>query len=174
MVVDKFSKYGHFISLSNPFTAWTVAQLFINNIYKFHGLPQVIISDRDKVFTSTLWQELFKLTDTKLNMSSAYHPQTDGQTERLNQCLETYLHCMVQACPTKWSQWLSQAEFWYNTTYHSALGKTPFEVLYGHPPCHFGIISGDPSSAPELEEWLHDRAVMSELIRQHLLRANKE
>jgi hypothetical protein len=72
-------------------------------------------------------------------MSSAYHPQTDGQTEWLNQCLETYLMCMVQSCPKKWVQWLALAEFWYNTTPHSAHGKTPFEVLYGHPPRHFGI-----------------------------------
>jgi hypothetical protein len=72
-------------------------------------------------------------------MSSAYHPQIDGQTEWLNQCLETYLMCMVQSCPKKWVQWLALAEFWYNTTPHSAHGKTPFEVLYGHPPRHFGI-----------------------------------
>lgn len=111
---------------------------------------------------------------THLNISLAYHPQTDGQTERLNQCLKTYLRCMVQACPTKWSQWLSQDEFWYNTTYHSALGKIPFEVLYGHPPRHFGITSGDHSSSLKLEEWLHDRAVMSKLIQQHFLRAKQK
>ena len=103
VVIDKFTKYGHFIPLSHPYTAFTVAQLFINHVYKLHGLPQVIISDRDKVFTSALWRELFKMSDTTLNMSSSYHPQTDGQTKRLNQCLETYLRCMVHACPTKWS-----------------------------------------------------------------------
>lgn len=72
-------------------------------------------------------------------MSSAYHPQTDGQTERLNQCLEAFLRCTVHACPTKWFRWLALAEFWYNTSFHSALGRAPFEVLYGHPPRHFGI-----------------------------------
>lgn len=135
VVVDKFTKYGHFIPLSHPYTAMSAAQLFHNNFFKLHGLPEMIISDRDKVFTSTFWQELFKLTET----TSAYHPQTDGQTKHLNQCLETYLRCMVHSCPTKWSQWLALAEFWYNTSTHSSHGKTPFEVLYGHHPRHFCI-----------------------------------
>lgn len=134
VVVDKFTKYGHFIPLTHPFTALSVAQTFMHNIYKLHGMPKVIISDRDRIFTSTLWKELFRMADTMLNMSSAYHPQTDGQTEHLNQCLETYLRCLVHPCPSKWSQWLSLAEYWYNTSFHSALGKTPFEVLYGYPP----------------------------------------
>jgi hypothetical protein len=71
-------------------------------------------------------------------MSSSYHPQTDGQTERFNQCLEAFLRCTVHSCPKQWSKWLSLAEFWYNTMYESALSHTPFEVLYGHPPRHFG------------------------------------
>lgn len=85
VVIDMFTKYGHFIPLSHPYSALSIAQLYMNNVYKLHGLPQVLISDRDRVFTSTLWQELFRLSATTLNMSSSYHPQTDGQTERLNQ-----------------------------------------------------------------------------------------
>jgi len=131
VVVDKFSKYGHFIAIHHPYTALHIAKLFLDNIYKLHGLPRAIISDRDPIFTSTLWQELFRLTDTQLLMSSAYHPQTDGQTERLNQCLEGFLRCTVHSCPKQWSKWLSVAEFWYNMNYHSALGQSPFQVLYG-------------------------------------------
>ena len=86
VVIDKLTKYAHFIPLSHPYTALTIAQTFVSNIYKLHGLPSIIISGRDRVFTSALWQKLFKLTNTTLNMSSACHPQTDGQTERLNQC----------------------------------------------------------------------------------------
>ncbi|WVZ77328.1 LOW QUALITY PROTEIN: hypothetical protein U9M48_025207 [Paspalum notatum var. saurae] len=173
VVVDKLTKYAHFLPLTHPYTAFTVAQVFVNHIYKLHGMPKIIISDRDKVFTSNLWQELFKLTDTTLNMSSSYHPQTDGQTERLNQCLETYLRCMVQACPSKWLSWLSLAEFWYNTTYHSALGYSPFEVLYGHPPSHFGITVQDTCSVTDLQQWLKERNQMLSLIQQHLLRAQQ-
>jgi len=99
VVIDKFTKYDHFIPLSHPFTALQVAQAFLTNIYKLHGLPTTIISDRDRIFTSAVWQELFKLTDTKLAMSSSYHPQTDGQIERLNQCLEVFLRCTVHSCP---------------------------------------------------------------------------
>jgi transposase InsO family protein len=91
-----------------------------------------IVSDRDKIFTSTFWQTLFRLDGTELRLSTAYHPQTDGQTERLNQCMETYLRCFVHACPSKWIHWLPLAEFWYNSTFHSALGRTPFEVLYDY------------------------------------------
>lgn len=78
VVVDKLSKYAHFLPLKHPFTALTVSKLYMHNIYKLHGLPRTIISDHDRVFTSTLWQELFRLTETQLRMSSSYHPQTDG------------------------------------------------------------------------------------------------
>ena len=83
-MVDKFSKYSHFIKLAHPFSALKVAKLYMDNIYKLHGLPQAIVSDRDRIFTSMLWQELFNLTGTELRMSSTYHPQSDGQTERVN------------------------------------------------------------------------------------------
>jgi hypothetical protein len=77
VVVDKFSKYNHFIPLAHPFTALTVAQLYMSQVYKLHGMPMAMISDRDKIFTSTLWQWLFKLAGVQLQMSSAYYPQTD-------------------------------------------------------------------------------------------------
>jgi hypothetical protein len=171
VVVDKFSKYGHFLILSHPFTAARVARVFLEHIYKLHGLPTNIISDRDRIFTSTFWQNLFRLTDTKLCMSSAYHPQSDGQTERLNQCLETFLRCFVHTCPSKWSQWISVDEYWYNTSFHSALGRSPFEVLYGYKPKHFGLSAASVTSVPELNEWMQEREVMNKVIQLHLQRA---
>lgn len=103
VVVDKFSKYSHFVKLKHPFFALTVAQQYMEHIYKLHGMPTAIVSDRDKIFTSLLWKELFKLTGTQLCMSSAYHPQSDGQTKRVNQCIETFLRCFIHSCPHKWS-----------------------------------------------------------------------
>lgn len=165
VVVDKFSKYAHFIPLHHPFTASKVAMAFMDHVFKLHGLPEAIISDRDKVFTSSFWQELFKLTKTDLRTSTSYHPQTYGQTERVNQCLEAYLRCFVNACPTQWQQWLSLAEFWYNTSYHTSLNSTPFEVLYGQQPRHLGIDIVESCAVPDLKVWLKDRKLMTQLLQ---------
>jgi len=164
VIIDKFSKYAHFLPLTHPFTALSVAQLYFSQVYKLHGLPEAIISDRDRIFTSALWQELFRLSDTQLLMSSSYHPQTDGQTERLNQCLEAFLRCSIHSCPSQWHKWIPLAEYWYNTTYHTALGLTPFEVLYGHPPRHLGVLNPQDCAVPDLATWMTDRNLLSHLI----------
>ncbi|WVZ67898.1 hypothetical protein U9M48_016915, partial [Paspalum notatum var. saurae] len=173
VIVDSFTKYAHFLPLRHPFTATSVAQLFLDNIYKLHGLPVSIISDRDRVFTSKFWRELFRLVDVQLQMSSSYHPQSDGQTERLNQTMETFLRCFANSCPSKWIKWRSLAEFWYNSSFHSAIGRSPFEALYGYPPKHFGISTADVVTVPDLDDWLTERRVMTDLIRQHLLRSKQ-
>jgi hypothetical protein len=173
VVVDKFTKFGHFIPLKHPFTAASVAQLFVDKVYCFHSMLKVIISDRDKVFISSFWQHLFKLAETTLNMSSSYHPRTDGQTERLNQCLETYLRCLVNSNPKNWSKWLPLAAYWYNTSFRSALGRSPFEVLYGRKPRHFGFQQAEATGHTELDVWLKERADLLPLIRHHLERAQR-
>jgi len=104
-------------------------------------------------------------------MSTAYHPQTDGQTERVNQCLETYLRCFVHACPQQWSSWLSLSEFWYNTGFHTALQMSPFQALYGHQSNHFGIVAASAEPSPELSDWLEQRNLMVDKLKQHLQRA---
>jgi hypothetical protein len=104
-------KYIHFIALKHPFTAAGVTKVFLKNIYKLHGMHAVIISDRDKIFTSNLWKEMFALAKVNLSMSSAYHPQSDGQFERVNQCVETYLRCLVSSVLKQWISWLHLAEF---------------------------------------------------------------
>lgn len=84
VVVDKFFKSAHFVPLRHPFTAKAVAKLFMDHVYRLHGLPTSIITDRDRIFTSKFWQTLFRLAGVQLRMSTAYHPQSDGQTERVN------------------------------------------------------------------------------------------
>jgi len=171
VVVDKFTKYIHFLALAHPFTAISIAKVFFDNIYKLHGLPDSIVSDRDKIFTSTFWQELFKLTQVSLRMSTSYHPQTDGQTERVNQCLETFLRCFVHACPSKWTDWLSSAEFWYNTSAHSAIGCSPFEALYGYTPRSLGLSVPGQTPASDVGAWVQEKQLMNRLLQQHLQRA---
>jgi hypothetical protein len=171
VVVDKFSKYNHFIPMRHPFTAMGVAQHFMDSVFKLHGFPSSIVTDRDRIFTSALWKELFKLAGVELRFTTAYHPQSDGQTERVNQCLETYLRCFVQACPTKWKKWLSLAEYWYNTSYHTSLKLTPFEVLYGYPPRHLGVDFRTACEVPSLQSWLDERKMVIQLVQQQLIRA---
>lgn len=91
VVVDRLSKYDLFIALKTDYSSKVVAGAFMNTIVKLHGLPKSIVSDRDKVFTSKYWKHLFQLHVTPLAMSSTYHPQSDGQAEALNKCLDMYL-----------------------------------------------------------------------------------
>ncbi|GJW78613.1 ty3-gypsy retrotransposon protein [Tanacetum coccineum] len=131
VIVDRLSKYAHFIPLSPNYTALTLASMFMHEIYRLHGLPKTIVSDRDPLFLSRFWKELFKLMGTKLLHSSAYHPQTDGQTEVVNRCLEMYLRAFVFDEPRTWSKLLYLAEFCYNTSHHSSINMSPFTALYG-------------------------------------------
>jgi hypothetical protein len=138
----------------------------MTRVYRLHGLPASIVSHRDPVFTSTFWQQLFKLIGTELKLSSSYLSQTDGQTKRVNQCLETFLRCFVSACPKKRKDWLPAAEFCYNTSMRSALRCSPFEAK----PRTLGITLHDV--VPDnLSSWLHERSIMQEFLHQHLVRA---
>ncbi|CAA0835568.1 Unknown protein, partial [Striga hermonthica] len=134
VVVDRLTKYAHFIPLTHPYTAKSIAKLFVEYVMKLHGVPRSIVSDRDRIFMSSFWSEFFKLQGTELSMSSAYHPQTDGQTEVTNRTLEQYLRCYVHQFPKRWENYLLWAEYWYNTTYHSSTKATPFELVYGRKP----------------------------------------
>ncbi|CAL9238184.1 unnamed protein product, partial [Arabidopsis halleri] len=171
VVVDRLSKQAHFIALSHPYTALDVAQAFLDHIYKLHGMPQNIISDRDPTFLSEVWTELFRVNGVDLRFSTAYHPQTDGQTEATNKTLETYLRCMTSDAPSTWSKWLPLAEWWYNTTFHSAIKSTPFEIIYGQPPpLHLPYLPGE-SSSKVIDRSLQKREELITMLKFHMLRA---
>jgi transposase InsO family protein len=133
-VVDRFSKYAHFIPLGHPYTAESVARAFFDEIVRLHGIPVSIVSDRDPVFTSSFWRALFKASGSTLLMSSAFHPQTDGQTEAVNKAIGMYLRCFTGDRPRQWLKWLPWAEYTYNTAFHTSLKETPFRVVYGRDP----------------------------------------
>ncbi|MCO5576936.1 hypothetical protein L7F22_030757 [Adiantum nelumboides] len=134
VIVDRFSKMAHFIPCKKAASAPDIASLFVQHIFRIHGLPRSIISDRDPKFTGHFWTSLFKSLGTNLLFSSAYHPQTDGQTERVNQILEEMLRHYIQNCLASWEEYLPLVEFAYNNAPHSVTGMTPFQAAYGHTP----------------------------------------
>lgn len=168
VVVDRLTKFAHFIPLKHPFTASQVARALWDNVIKLHGVPLTIVSDRDRVFTSSIWRELLSTAGTKLLYSTAYHPQTDGQTERVNQCLEMYLCTAVHDTPKQWRRWLPVAEFWYNSSHHASLECSPFKALYGREPNLGAMLEWDQLGLPAHElDWVEHTA----RLRAQLLRA---
>lgn len=129
--MDKLTNYVHFIPISHPFTIAKVASLYMQYVFKLHGMPATIVSDRDTTFTSLFWSELFRLQGTTLAMSTAYHPQFNGQTEIVNKSFKQYLRTFTADRPHRWAEWLSLAEFWFNTNFHTSLKLSPFKALYG-------------------------------------------
>lgn len=168
VVVDRLSKYAHFIPLAHPYTASIIAQEFVDNVFKLHGMPSTIVNDRDTIFISVFWKEFFKLQGSKLCMSSGYHPQSDGQTEVVNRCLETYLRCFTSCQPKKWLHWLPWAEWSYNTSYHTSSKFTPFEVVYGYPPPHIASYELGIAKLDIVEQGLLTRDKLLAMLRTNL------
>jgi transposase InsO family protein len=131
VVVDRLMKVAHFIPVNTTYSSARLTELYISRIVCLHGVPKKIISDRGSQFTSRFWEQLHDSLDTKLHFSTAYHPQTDGQTERTNQVLEDMLRACAIQYGTSWDKCLPYAEFSYNNSYQASLKKSPFEALYG-------------------------------------------
>ncbi|KAJ3686553.1 hypothetical protein LUZ61_015717 [Rhynchospora tenuis] len=174
VIVDRFTKYAHFLQLAHPYTAKEVAQLFLQQVYKLHGLPLNILTDRDPLFTSKFWKVVMEQLGVKLNYSTSYHPQTDGQTERVNQCLENYLRCMVFDKQKKWSHWLYLAEYWYNTSFHSSLNCSPFQALYGYEPRELPSVKVGNENSDVITGEGGRREQTLELLKFHLKRAQEK
>lgn len=173
VVVDRFSKYAHFIPLGHPYTAESVARVFFSEIFRLHGLPETIVSDRDKVFQSAFWKELFRLSGTKLSFSTAYHPQSDGQNEVVNRTIEMYLRCLTGDRPRRWLMWVPWAEYCYNTSYHTALQTTPFKLVYGRDPPRLLNYDGGLSKVEVVDQALIDRTSFLQEARTRLAEAQQ-
>ncbi|KAI3374601.1 hypothetical protein L3Q82_021170, partial [Scortum barcoo] len=133
-VVDRFSKMAHFIPLPKLPSAKETAQVMINHVFRIHGLPTDIVSDRGPQFVSVFWKEFCRLLGATVSLSSGYHPESNGQTERMNQELETCLRCLVAQNKTTWSQHLTWIEYAHNTLPTAATGLSPFHVVHGYQP----------------------------------------
>ncbi|KAJ1703813.1 hypothetical protein LUZ63_003592 [Rhynchospora breviuscula] len=173
VIVDRFTKYAHFIPMAHPYKAKDVAQLFMDNIYKLHGLPMSIITDRDPLFTSSFWKNLMEGLGVKLNFTTAYHPQSDGQTERVNQCIENFLRCMVFDKHKQWCKWVSLAEHWYNTSFHSSLKTSPFKALYGYEPQELPMLGASKEGGGDAGELIERRQNTLQVLKENLERAQK-
>ena len=137
-IVDKATKMCHFVPCAETVSAKDVARLYWNNVGKLHGIPQVIISDRDPRFTGKFWKELWRVLGTDLRMGSGYHPESSGQIEKLNQLLEQTLRCTVHQLGEahRWVDLLPVIEFAINSTPNRTTGYTSFYLNYGFHPLH--------------------------------------
>jgi transposase InsO family protein len=171
VIVDRLTKYAHFCALSHPFKASTVATAFMETVQKLHGNPKIIVSDRDPIFTGHFWTKLFSCLGTQLAHSSSYHPQSDGQTEIVNKCLEGYLRFFVSDKQAQWFKWLPLAEWWYNTSFHTATKMTPFMALYGYHPPSITSSLKEKSKVQAVEDHIENQQQVLQILKDNLTMA---
>ncbi|XP_056688567.1 uncharacterized protein [Spinacia oleracea] len=131
VIVDRLTKSAHFLAIKNNWSLDQLAELYVNTIVRLHGVPSSIVSDRDPRYQAAYWKKLQKALGTKLNFSAAFHPATDGQTERTNQIVEDMLRACILDFQGTWEKFLPMVEFSYNNSYQATIGMAPYEALYG-------------------------------------------
>ena len=154
VIVDRFTKMSHFIACNKTINSFKLADLFFDQIVRLHGFPRDIVSDRGSIFVSQFWSSLLKNYGISQSLSSAYHPQTDGQTERVNQELEQYLRIYADQQQQNWLKNLSMAELCYNSRFHSAIQMSPFCANYGYEPVFDGSTELLPESPPTVQVYV--------------------
>lgn len=174
--VDRFSKQAVFLATKTTASAPDLATLFFQQVYRYHGIPRSIVSDRDTRFTSAFWKSLFSLLKTNLDLSTAYHQQTDGQTERTNRTLEQYLRIYTSSDHGDWDQHLDDAEFAYNHAKSASTGMSPFEVVYGFNPNVPASLLREPiltESPPPVQDVIKAHQTRFQTVQDHLREAQK-
>lgn len=170
--VDRLSKRVHFIATHTEASAPDTARIFVNTIFKLHGLPHVIVSDRDPRFTSHFWRSLFTILGTRLAMSTAFHPETDGQTERANRTLEEMLRAYVSYRQNNWDQYLALAEFAYNNSKQASTGFSPFQLDSGQNPwTPSAMLNPNDSKVPTTQQFLESLQTNLKIAKDNLARA---
>ncbi|KAL0537322.1 hypothetical protein IC582_026299 [Cucumis melo] len=176
VVVDRLTKSAHFVPGKSTYTASKWAQLYMSEIVRLHGVPVSIVSDRDARFTSKFWKGLQTAMGTRLDFSTAFHPQTDGQTERLNQVLEDMLRACELEFPSSWDSHLYLMEFAYNNSYQATIGMAPFEALYGkccRSPVCWGEVGEQRLMGPELVQSTNE-AIQKIRSRMHTAQSTQK
>ncbi len=174
VVVDRFTKYALYIATRKTLTASAFANLFLDHVYRPFGLPTSIVSDRGSLFTSNFWQTLCAHLAIEQRLSTAYHPQTDGQTERQNQALEHYLRVFCAFDQADWADQLILAEHAYNTSYHTATRTTPAFLLYGFQPRGpSDPLAQETRGVPAADERAREMVTRRAQVRELLTRANE-
>jgi hypothetical protein len=130
VVVDNLTKASHFIPIKSMHKEANIVDIFMHEVARLHGVPKTIVSDKDSNSTSNFWKGIFKGFGTNMNFSTTYHPNSDGQTERVNWVIEDMLRMYVMGNPSKWEDYLHLVEFAYKNGYQSSLRMSPFEALY--------------------------------------------
>ena len=153
VIVDRFSKSAHFLPVRMTYSMDQLAELYVQEIVRLHGVPVSIISDRDARFTSKFWESLHKAIGTQLKFSTAFHPQSNDQSERTIQTLEDMLRACVLDFSSSWSKYLPLIEFSYNNSFQASIGAAPYEILYGRKcrsPIHWDEMGEGNYLGPEL------------------------
>ena len=173
VVCDRFSKMSHFVATTEKTTAEGLARLFRDNVWKLHGLPESVISDRGPQFAAGMTKELNKMLGIETKLSTAYHPETDGQTERTNQELEQYLRMYVNHRQNNWAEWLAMAEFAFNNKIHTATKMSPFQVNYGREP-RMGFDIRKKGKNEKAEEFVKEMKERHEEAKAALVKSQEE
>jgi len=173
VVCDRFSKMSHFVVTTEKTMAEGLARLFRDNVWKLHGLPESVISDRGPQFAAGMMKELNKMLGIETKLSMTYHPETDGQTERTNQELEQYLRMYVNHRQNNWAEWLATAKFAFNNKVHTVTKMSPFQVNYGREP-RMGFDIRKKGRNKKAEEFVKEMKERHEETRAALVKSQEE
>ena len=174
VIVDRLTKMAHFVACNDTMGPKDLAEGFITHIVRAHGLPNSIVSDRGSLFTSKFWKQIMEAMGTTRNLSTAFHPETDGQTERTNATLEQYLRAFCNYQQDNWKTLLPIAEFCYNNTKSETLGMTPFYANYGYHPRFQPDLSTAKTPTPDVLDYVTSLNNLQNQLRTEIQWAQAE
>ncbi len=173
VIVDRFSKSCHLLPLKGLPTAMETAELLFNQVFRYYGIPEDVVSDRGPQFISRVWKAFFSLLGVSVSLSSGYHPQSNGQTERKIQEIGRFLRTFCHGHQNSWNQFLGWAEYAQNSLRQPATGLTPFQCVLGYQPPLFPW-SGEPSDVPSVDHWFRESERVWDAAHHQLQRALRQ